>query len=65
MDEREIFDLIVRADERLKYAREGGGEAARAAAVELLGRAREAARAAGHDGLLRQVDVRLADLGED
>ena len=61
MDAAAIFDLIVRADERLKYAPAGDPAAARAAR-ELLERALAAARAAALPALVEQAETRLADL---
>jgi hypothetical protein len=60
----EIFDLIVQADEKLKYATAERGDARAQQARELLGRARRAAEAAGNDALIQQADTRLADLGD-
>jgi hypothetical protein len=61
-DPREIFELIVKADERLKYATPGRADARTAQARELLERAREAARGVGNEALVRQAETRLADL---
>ena len=58
MDPKEIFELIVKADEKLKYAR-SGKEDVRSR------QARDAAREIGNDGLVRQAETRLADLGAD
>lgn len=63
MEADAIFALLVKADERLKYARAGDRTAARAAR-ELLERAREAARAAVLPGLVAQAEVRLTDLAD-
>lgn len=63
MEADAIFALLVKADERLKYAREGDPAAARAAR-ELLERARDAARAAALPALVDQAEVRLADLAD-
>jgi len=65
MDAREIFELIVRADERLKYATEGNAALRRAQARELLERARRAALEIGDPALARQAELRLADLGAE
>ena len=62
MDRDAIFDLLVRADERVKYARSGDAAAAARAARELLERARDAARAAALPDLVAQAELRLADL---
>jgi hypothetical protein len=58
----EIFELIVKADERLKYANDANGDKRRAQARELLEQARDAAREIGNEGLVTQAETRLADL---
>jgi hypothetical protein len=58
----EIFELIVKADERLKYASDANADQRRAQARELLEKARDAAREIGNDGLVTQAETRLADL---
>ena len=60
----EIFELIVKADEKLKYATADRGDARAAQARELLARARRAAEAIGNEALVQQADTRLADLGD-
>lgn len=65
VDAAEVFELIVRADERLKYARPKDADLRRRQARELLERARRAALAIGDEDLVRQVEVRLADLGPE
>ena len=62
MDANEIFELIVKADERLKYANDANGDQRRAQARGLLEQARDAARAIGNEGLVTQAETRLADL---
>jgi len=62
MDAKEIFDLIVKADERLKYATSERGDSRAAQARELLDRALAAARRIGNDSLVEQAQRRLADL---
>jgi hypothetical protein len=62
VDPQEIFELIVKADERLKYATSGNQDVRRTQARDLLVRAREAALEIGNDGLVAQADTRLADL---
>ncbi len=62
MEPREIFDLIVKADEALKYATEEKAEARRGRARELLSRARDEARSIGNEPLVQQAETRLADL---
>jgi hypothetical protein len=62
MDPKEIFDLIVKADERLKYATPNREDTRVAQARDLLTRARDEARAIGNAGLVEQAERRLADL---
>jgi len=62
MDAEEIFDLIVRADEKLKYATAANADVRRMQARELLGEALAAARDAGNDALISQAEFRLLDL---
>jgi hypothetical protein len=62
MEPQEIFELIVKADERLKYATAGKQDVRREQARELLRQARAEAEAIGNDGLVQQADTRLADL---
>lgn len=62
MQPNEIFDLIVKADEKLKYATAERGDARAAQARALLERARDAARAIGNGALIGQAETRLADL---
>jgi hypothetical protein len=63
MEPNEIFELIVKADERLKYATSGREEVRRQQARDLLVQALEAAREIGNEGLIAQAETRLADLG--
>jgi hypothetical protein len=63
MQPNEIFELIVKADEKLKYATAERTDARRMQAVDLLSRALEAAREIGNEGLVQQAELRLADLG--
>jgi hypothetical protein len=65
MEPQEIFELIVKADEKLKYATSGREDVRRQQARALLEQARDAASAIGNDALVRQAELRLADLGED
>jgi len=58
----EIFELIVKADERIKYATAATGDVRGEQARALLERARDAARAIGNDALVIQAETRLADL---
>jgi hypothetical protein len=62
MEPREIFELIVKADEKLKYATAGKQDVRRDQARELLQQARAAATEIGNDALVQQADTRLADL---
>ena len=62
MDPKEIFELIVKADEALKYATEEKGEARRRQARAWLTQAKAEAEAAGNQALVDQADRRLADL---
>jgi hypothetical protein len=62
MRPNEIFDLIVKADEKLKYATAERGDSRAAQARALLERARDAARTIGNEALIDQAETRLADL---
>jgi hypothetical protein len=64
MEQQEIFELIIKADEKLKYAHEDYAGLRRQQARDLLVRARAAATEIGNDALVQQVDTRLADLEE-
>jgi hypothetical protein len=64
VDPKEIFELIVRADEALKYATEDKVVARTAQARGLLVRARDEATAIGNDALVEQAMRRLADLDQ-
>src|SRR5436190_19514907 len=66
----EIFQLIIKADERLKYATDARGGARREQAKQMLQQALDAAREIGNNALIEQAQRRLADLealeeGED
>lgn len=63
MDPKEIFETIVKADERLKYATDANRAQRQQQAIDLLVQARDAAREAGLDQLVEQAETRLADLG--
>ena len=65
MDPKEIFDIIIKADERLKYATDANREMRKTQARELLGQALEAARGIGNEALIGQAEQRLADLGPE
>jgi hypothetical protein len=62
MDPKEIFELIIKADEKLKYATDANRELRSSQARTLLEQARDAARETGNEGLVQQVETRLADL---
>jgi hypothetical protein len=62
MDPKEIFELIIKADEKLKYATSAKGDVRAAQARALLEEARDAARAIDNAGLIAQAETRLADL---
>jgi hypothetical protein len=62
MEQQEIFELIIKADEKLKYAPEDTGGLRGGQARARLVRARAAATEIGNDALVQQVDTRLADL---
>jgi hypothetical protein len=62
MEPQEIFDLIVSADEALKYATEAKAAARIRQARELLTRARDEAERIGNQGLVEQAERRLSDL---
>ncbi|MGZ4110026.1 MAG: glycogen debranching N-terminal domain-containing protein, partial [Actinomycetota bacterium] len=62
MTPQEIFDLIVKADEKLKYSTAGKRDVRMQQARELLEQARDEARAIGNDALIAQAEQRLTDL---
>jgi hypothetical protein len=62
MPPNEIFELIVKADEKLKYATAAQNDTRRRQAKDLLTQALDAAREIGNDGLVQQAELRLADL---
>jgi len=62
MDPKEIFELIIKADEKLKYATDANRELRSSQARTLLEQARDAARESGNDALVQQAETRLADL---
>ena len=62
MDPGDIFELIIKADEKLKYATATTAVARRGQARELLERARGEARAIRNDQLVSQAEQRLGDL---
>ena len=63
MEPNEIFELIVKADEKLKYATGANADLRRSQARDLLAQARAAAEEIGNEALVQQADVRLHDLG--
>ena len=62
MDPREIFELIVKADEAVKYATAEKMTARVEQAREFLTRARDEARAIDNSALVQQAEQRLVDL---
>jgi hypothetical protein len=62
VEPNEIFELIIKADERVKYATDERGAQRREQARDLLERARTEAQAIGNQQLVEQADRRLADL---
>jgi hypothetical protein len=63
MEPNEIFALIIKADEKLKYSNAGNMEVRERQAKELLVQALEAAREIGNVSLVEQAEQRLSDLG--
>ena len=64
MDAAEIFERILKADEKLKYATDANGDIRRQQAIELLRAALADAESIKNEPLADQVKVRLMDLGE-
>jgi succinate dehydrogenase/fumarate reductase flavoprotein subunit len=62
MDPREIFQLLIEADEKLKYAKPGVQDVRVEQARELVNKARDAAVEIGNGALVAQAEARLADL---
>jgi hypothetical protein len=62
MEPNEIFELIIKADEKTKYAKPGKGDLRAGQARELLEQARDAAREIDNEALVSQAERRLADL---
>jgi hypothetical protein len=62
MEPEEIFELIVKADEKLKYAKPGIGDVRQEQARALLDQALAEARAIGNEALISQAETRLSDL---
>ena len=62
MDPKQIFELIIKADEKLKYATADKTGTRTQQARDLLTQALDAARAIGNDALVQQAELRLSDL---
>jgi hypothetical protein len=62
-DPKDIFELIIKADEKLKYSNTANMDLRKQQAIALLIQARDAAQAAGVEQLVQQAETRLADLG--
>ena len=62
MQPSEIFELIIKADEKLKYATADKTGTRTQQARDLLTKARDAAREIGNDALVQQAELRLSDL---
>ncbi len=62
MEPNEIFELIIKADERVKYATDERGAQRRQQARDLLEQAKREAEAIGNQQLIEQAERRLADL---
>jgi len=62
MEPNEIFELIIKADERVKYATDERGEQRRQQARQLLEQAKAEAEAIGNRQLIEQAERRLSDL---
>ena len=62
MEAKEIFDLIVKADEALKYATADKMSARAQRARQLLEQARDEAARIDNPALVQQAKQRLADL---
>ena len=63
MDAKEIFEVIIKADEKLKYATDANRPSREGQARELLAQALAAAREIDNAALIAQAEQRLADLG--
>jgi UPF0288 family protein (methanogenesis marker protein 3) len=62
MEPKEIFELIIKADDAVKYATPEKAAARAAQARRLLEQARDEARAIDNQPLVEQAERRLADL---
>ena len=58
MEPSEIFELIIKADEKLKYSTEQNAAQRRGQAVDLLVQARDAAREAGNEQRDEETEAR-------
>jgi len=65
VDEKEIWETIVKADEKLKYATDKLAPVRRQQARELLQEALAEAEKIGNEQLAEQARTRLHDLGAD
>ena len=63
MEAEGIFELIVKADEKLKYANDANAELRKEQARALLQQARDEAASIGDEALVAQAQTRLDDLG--
>jgi len=63
VDPKQIFELIIKSDEKLKYANDANRPTREAQAKELLAQALAAAREIDNAALISQAEQRLADLG--
>ncbi|MEA2521047.1 MAG: hypothetical protein QOI81_693 [Actinomycetota bacterium] len=64
MEASEIFERILKADEKLKYATAANSDQRRQQAIDLLRQALADAESIQNEPLADQVKVRLMDLGE-
>ena len=64
MEASEIFENILKADEKLKYSTDANSDVRRQQAIEILRRALADALSIQNEPLADQVKVRLMDLGE-
>ena len=62
MDPKEIFELIIKADEKVKYATDANRPTRVQQARELLTQALAAAREIDNAALIGQAEQRLTDL---
>lgn len=63
MEPKEIFELVIKADEKLKYATDSNRATREQQARELLAEALTEARAIDNPALIAQAEQRLTDLG--